>query len=353
RRRPMRAREAARLLLALAFGIAIGASLTTLVAPSRVEAPAAPPTEADLERFKAFLGQFRGDAAPAKAIEPADYSAEVVMYDQPRLMDEAFGKLKRQTPGKTDLYLLAFAGDGDEDVFRNEVEYAEKLFSQRFGAAGRTLVLENNPATVGTRPLATWTNLEDALERLSTRVMDPEEDILVLFLTSHGSETHELYVGMGDLPLDAIGAGDLADILAAHPLRWKVVVVSACYSGGFVAPLKNATTMVIAAAREDRPSFGCGADSDITYFGNAFLAHGLNEADTFRGAFDVATRLVADWEAEHTEGEPSEPQIASTPLVEAKLAGWRQELKLGAPVPFAPADPPAHDAQAGSRSRNQ
>lgn len=354
----MRTGEVARLLLVLAAGAALGWTLaqprTTIIAP--VATPDTAPTDADVARFRNFLGSFLPGAA-LEAPEPPDYSAEVVLYDQPRLMDEAFARIKRHTPGKTDLYLLAFGGDGDENVFRNEVEYAETLFSQRFGAKGRTLVLENNPATVGTRPLATWTNLEDALERLTTRVMDPEEDILVLFMTSHGSREHDLYVGMGELPLDQINAEDLADILAAHAIRWKVVIVSACYSGGFVAPLKNATTMVITASRDDRPSFGCGADSDITYFGKAFLAHGLNETDTFRGAFDIATRLVADWEAEHEEGEPSEPQIASTPLVEAKLAGWRKDVKLGAPVPFAPAatvrpDAAPGDAQSKARSRN-
>jgi hypothetical protein len=350
----MHTREVVRLLVVLVLGVVAGRSLTTL-APTTVEpaSVSAPPTEADVERLRGFLGLFLDTGEETHADEAPDYSAEVVMYDQPRLMDEAFAKLKRQTRGKTDLYLLAFGGDGDENVFRNEVEYAEKLFSQRFGAAGRTLVLENNPATVGTRPLATWTNLENALERLATGVMDPEEDILVLFMTSHGSEEHELYVGMGVLPLDQIAAEDLADILAAHGLRWKVVIVSACYSGGFVAPLKNATTMVITAARADRTSFGCGADSDITYFGKAFLAHGLNETDSFRGAFDIAVRLVADWEAEHETGKPSEPQIASTPLVEAKLASWRKGLKLGAPVPFAPAPPTAHETQADARSRNQ
>ena len=352
----MHAREAARLLLALAAGVAIGWTLSTTAPAPRVVATPAPdaaPTGADLAQFRQFLADLLPGNEPGRADEPPDYSPEVVMYDQPRLMDEAFAHLVRHTPGKTDLYLVAFGGDGDEDVFRNEVEYAETLFSQRFGAKGRTLVLENNPATVGTRPLATWTNLEDALERLTTRVMDPEEDILVLFMTSHGSEEHDLYVGMGTLPLDPINAEDLADILAAHPVRWKVVIVSACYSGGFVAPLKNATTMVVTAARADRTSFGCGADSDITYFGKAFFAHGLNETDSFRGAFDVATRLVAEWEAEHDDAKASEPQIASTPLIEAKLASWRKDLKLGAPVPFAPAAKPDGEAQSRARSRNQ
>ena len=41
--------------------------------------------------------------------------------------------------GKVNLYLVAFAGDGNENVFRNEVEYVEKQFVERFDAAGHTL----------------------------------------------------------------------------------------------------------------------------------------------------------------------------------------------------------------------
>src|SRR3546814_8238085 len=74
---------------------------------------------------------------------------------------------------------------------------------------------------------------------------------------------------MGPLPLDQIGAPDLAGILALHPFKWKVVVVNACYSGGFVPPLRGPGTLVLTAARSDRSSFGCGSDSDITYFGKA------------------------------------------------------------------------------------
>lgn len=270
-----------------------------------------------------------------------DYSAERVLYDQRRLVDAALAALVPQTPGKTDLYVVAFAGDGGEDVFRNETEYVEKLFSQRFNAAGRVVVLQNNPATVTQRPLATWSNLEWVLDGLlQHNHFDADEDVLLLFMTSHGDEDHYFYVGMDDLPLDWIQADDLASTLNARPFRWRVVIVSACYSGGFLDGLRNSTSMVITAARSDRTSFGCGSDSDITYFGKAFLAEGLNQTDSFRGAFDLARQLIAEWEDE-AGLDHSEPQIASTPLIEAKLAQWRRGLVLGPPQPFAPNGPVA------------
>lgn len=286
------------------------------------------------------------DAAPATPAEDeakADFDAEQAMYAQPALLDAALSKLAPQVPGKPDLYVVAFAGDAQEDVFRNEAEYVEDLFSKRFGANGHVVVLENNVQTVTTRPLANWTNLHRTLQAIAGR-MDPAEDILLLYLSTHGSDDHQLLVDLDPLPLNQIGPDDIADALKTTPaMRWKVIVVNACYSGGFVDALRDDSTMVMTSARADRTSFGCGADSDITYFGKAFLAEALNKTTSLREAFDLARASVDEWEsadASHAEGkavEHSEPQIASSPSIEAKLATWRRALHAGPTVPFKPA----------------
>lgn len=361
--------EAGRVLLALLLGLGLGlfvrdwtrsepAPAAPLVRekPRRPEPPppaiTEPPGEGqellqNLVTLRDLMARWFPPLIETEAADGPDYSAERVLYDQHRLVAAALDALRPQTRGKTDLYVVAFAGDGDEDVFRNEVEYVEKLFSERFGARGRVIVLENNPATVAQHPLATWSNLELVLDGLlEQNRFDPEEDILLLFLTSHGDEDHYLYVGMDVLPLDWIGAEDLSRILNSRPFRWRVSIVSACYSGGFVDGLKNSTSMVITAARSDRTSFGCGADSDITFFGKAFFVEGLNQTDSFRGAFDVARQLIGEWESAEQQ-PPSEPQIASTPLIEAKLAEWRRGLRLGPPQAFET------PAQAAAKSTKQ
>lgn len=283
------------------------------------------------------------DDSGAGTAPAPDFDAEEVMFNQRALLDAALAKLKPHTPGATGLYVVAFAGDAEEDVFRNEAEYVERLFTQRFGAQGRVLVLENNSATVATRPLATWTNLHYALDAIA-RKMDPAEDILLLYLTTHGAEDHQLLVDLDPLPLDQIEPADLADALETTPaMRWKVIVVNACYSGGFIEPLRDDSTMVIASARADRTSFGCGADADITWFGKAFLVDALNRTTSLRAAFDLATQAVGKWEMEEHE-EASEPQIATSPVIEAKLAEWQKQLPERPAVPFAPAPKavPAH-----------
>jgi hypothetical protein len=238
-------------------------------------------------------------------------------------------------PGRPNLYLLVFAADGSENVFHNEAEYAARLFTRRFGPTAHALVLENHPDTLATRPLATWSNLEDALDGLAHR-MDPQQDILLLYLTTHGSEDHTLLVDMDPLPLDQIGAQDLGAILGARPFKWKVVVVNACYSGGFIPPLQGDGTLVLTAARSDRSSFGCGTDSDATYFGRAWLVDALNRTPDFVAAFAQAKDEIAKWER-RDRFLPSEPQMAIGRGIADKLARWRHGLKHGPAVPFRPA----------------
>lgn len=74
----------------------------------------------------------------------------------------------------------------------------------------------------------------------------------------------------------------LADALQAFPASVrKVVVIQACYSGGFVLPPKKAPApgeslrnvkkaTVITAARADRTSFGCDSSGETTLFGRSF-----------------------------------------------------------------------------------
>lgn len=285
-----------------------------------------------------------GDAATqapdllSDAAWPADApTPEQVLYAQSALLDREIARLKPRTPGKVNLYAIAFAGDGSENVFRNEAEYFDRLFSRRFDAAGHVLVLENNPATLTTRPLATWSNLERALDAVAAK-MDQQQDILLLYFTTHGSEDHALLVDMDPLPLDQIGADDLPGILDEHPFKYRVVIVNACYSGGFIPPLQGPGTMVIAAARADRSSFGCGEQSELTWFGHAFLVDALNHTPDFRAAFAAARKQIAAWERRDSY-PASDPQIAAGQGIAAQLATWRRGFKPGPAVPFTPAAP--------------
>jgi hypothetical protein len=330
-------------LLAFAAGVLIMITLDH----SRADIGAAPVTAsssaAPADASSSDAGEDSTDSPdwPTSAPTP-----EQVLYSQPAMLQRALANLSPRENGHPNLYVLAFAGDGSEAVFRNEADYAAQLFAQRFDARGHTLVLENSPDTLATHPLASWSNLEAALDGLAKK-MDPSQDILLLYLTSHGSEDHALLVDMDPLPLDQIGADDLGDILKSHPFKWKVVVVNACYSGGFMPALRAPGTLVLAAARSDRSSFGCGSDADITYFGKAWLVDALNRSDSFTGAFKLATDDITQWETKD-KLTASLPQIDQGSAIGSQLALWRQSLLLGPTVPFKPASAMASPAAAST-----
>lgn len=330
-------------LLAFAAGV-----LLMLFSGSHAPAPTVPLVPVSTATVATTASPTSLPASSSSTVNPADNNAdnnawpdsaptpEQVMYAQPSMVQDALNHLSPRVPGKPNLYLIAFAGDGSQNVFRNEAEYVARLFTRRFGSTTHALVLENNPATLQTAPLADWSNLEIALDGLA-RVMKPD-DILMLYFTSHGSEDHQLLVDMDPLPLDAIGATDLPGILAEHPFKWKVIVVNACYSGGFIPPLRGSDTLVMTAARSDRSSFGCGTESDITYFGHAWLVDALNHTDNFVDAFHQSSHEIADWEKQD-KLIPSEPQISIGSGIAAQLARWRKGITPGPTVPFRPAPP--------------
>jgi Peptidase C13 family len=325
-------------LLAFAAGVLLMLGLSHLApSPARLTGTTSEASKVTAEPASAEsnAGDDNNDTPdnwPSKAPSP-----EQVLYAQRDMVQKAIASLGPRIPGRPNLYVLAFGGDGGEDVFRNETEYAAKLFPQRFGPGTHVLVLENNPNSLEKRPLASWSNLESALDGLAD-VMKPDEDILLVYMTSHGDEDHNLLVDMDPLPLDQIGASDLADILKKRPFKWKVVVVNACYSGGFVPTLHGDGTLVITAARADRSSFGCGSDSDITYFGRAWLVDALNRTPDFMEAFKQASGEIAQWE-QKDKLTPSEPQMDVGSGIANQLALWRKHVTPGPSLVFKAAAP--------------
>jgi hypothetical protein len=294
-------------------------------------ADAADGSDVDDAGDQPVAGDAEGEDAPAPVLGPS-IDLERLMGAQPARVQAAVEQVRAQTPGRIDLFAVGFAGDGAERVFRNEVEYFQRLAAQRFGARGRTLALVNSPATLRDAPLATLANLRDALAGVAAR-MDPEEDVLMLFLTSHGHRDHRLYVGLSPLPLRQVTPSDLRSALDDAGIRWRVVVVSACYSGGFVDALRDTRTLVITASRADRTSFGCGSDSNITWFGKAYLAEAMNQTTDFERGFDLAAHRIREWELRDAE-TPSIPQIAAGAALRRHLAAWRGGLPPAAAVPF-------------------
>ncbi|SHL11411.1 C13 family peptidase [Phytopseudomonas punonensis] len=245
---------------------------------------------------------------------------EIGLLKQGELLDSAIAALPASTP-RSELYALTLAGDGKQSVFLREADYVADLLTERFSAYGR-ITLANHRDHLADRPLATRENLRRAVQAIAER--SGPEDLVFIYLTSHGSRTHELNLDQPRLQLGDLPADELADLLKPLAERDKVVVISACYSGGFIPALKDDKTLVMTAARADRVSFGCSEEAEFTYFGRALFAEALQQTDDLEQAFKLASAAVAA--REKADGfEASEPQIWAPPAVIEHWNALRQQ----------------------------
>ena len=158
--------------------------------------------------------------------------------------------------------------------------------------------------------------------------MDVEEDVLVLFLTSHGSAEHKFSLDLYPFRFKQIDPGTLRQALDDSGIRNRVVIISACYAGGFAGRLQDPNTLVIAAAAPDRNSFGCSNEADWTYFGKAYFDEALRQTHSFTSAFEMAAPAIETREkgANH---DPSKPLMVVGTNIGETLA--RLERQLASP----------------------
>jgi hypothetical protein len=250
--------------------------------------------------------------------------SEDALYAQSELLRTAEQRIMPGRAGVEHLYFVGFAPDAAQDVFMKETLAIGKLLEERFGVGGRALSLISHPAVVDKYPMATLTSLRHALKTLGGRI-DREEDVVLLHLTSHGSESHELDVEFYPLQLQAIRPADLRSALDEAGIKWRIIVISACYSGGFIDALKEAHTLVVTASDAKHTSFGCGNAFDFTYFSKAYYDEALRKTWSFEHAFALARESVR--RREQNEGlERSNPQMFIGTSMRGKLASLEKRL---------------------------
>jgi len=279
------------------------------------------------------IGPSIGHHSESEDFEPAP-EVRATSIDQRRLLDSALSELTPRNPKKINLFLLAVAGDDAQEVFHREANFVRKKFDREFDTRGHSLVLVNSSYTLKTDPMATKDNIRESLNGIAIR-MDKQNDIMFLFLTSHGSREKEFILHQKGLDLQGLRSKELGAMLKETGIRWKVILISACYSGGFIDALKDDNTLVITAARNDRRSFGCAAQNDLTYFGRAFFKESLSDTRSFEDAFHKATSLVDKWETDYpqsqgtnSQAEHSLPQMVDPEAIRKYLKQWRRQLAI-------------------------
>ncbi|KAF0812575.1 hypothetical protein IGB42_02864 [Andreprevotia sp. IGB-42] len=251
---------------------------------------------------------------------PPKLAGEDAFYGETYLLDDALDAITAGKPGVPEVFTIALGGDAEQAVFLREARSFDTLFQQRFATPGHTILLANHDSATGKIPIATQTSLSAALQRIGQQ-MNKDEDVLVLYMTSHGGRTHDFLIDNAPLELNQITPQWLAAAIREAGIRWRVVVVSACYSGGYIAPLMAEDALVATAADATHTSFGCADENDFTYYGHA-LHDALRSHADWLPAFEAARVAVSERERRE-QIEPSHPQLFVGAAIAGKLVSWR------------------------------
>jgi hypothetical protein len=194
------------------------------------------------------------------------------------------------------------AGDDAEPVFDN----ATRAFERRLRAAG---VPPGNIHRLSASGAEIGGEVEPAdADTLLRRVADlparPGDRCLV-FLTSHGERGAGLWLARSDR---ALRPDELARALSGGCAGVPtVVIVSACYSGGFAAgKMAQPNRIILTASRRERPSFGCQVQRTYNFFDQCLLGT-LPKAGSWRAVFSGVKACVGRMERA-LRARPSDPQ---------------------------------------------
>ena len=207
---------------------------------------------------------------------------------------------------------VLIAGDDHEPAFDNAVDrMAEKLAG--FGVPRSNMTVLK--ATGRGRQAATIANIKAAFDSLEPA---PSEGCFV-FITSHGAPKRGLVIKRDDAFLGPPALGTLLN--GACRNRPTVVIASGCSSGNFAEgrsmPARN--RVILTAARDDRPSFGCNADLRFTVFDGCVL-DGLDGGSRWPSVMDKTRNCVSEAERALHVGPPSAPQLSVGAAVRDLLA---------------------------------
>lgn len=293
------------------------------------------------------------DGTPLDVLFRADAGTQIERNRSPageleehRKLERALAALAPQRKGVVDAYVLSIALDSDP-VFGREAREAAAVLQRRYGAAGRTVVLAGSDGSgPSALPRGTPGTLAVALARIA-ELLDKSEDAIILYTTSHGAP-FGLYYHDSDQGYGAISPNRLGAMLDELAVFNRLLILSACFSGGFVQRLQSQSAVIITASSSDRTSFGCAAENDWTYFGDAMINHALRKPQPLAAAFAEAGGLVESWESQGGV-PPSQPQLS----IGADAGRWLEALERRVPKTATrpvgrPAFDPTRPARPGS-----
>lgn len=193
------------------------------------------------------------------------------------------------------------AGDASIPNFDNAVT----TFSGRLHQLG----IEAKLLTSDPKKITDWRGWATAnrIDVLFNQIDFQPDDGCLVFVTSHGS-VYGLEMAADLWEWKTLTPARLGGILTRHcGDRPTVAILSGCHSGTFLRPEMEAENRIIlTAARYDRTSFGCSADTLYTYFDECLL-DAMSGLGTWRAIF-ARTKACVSLKERGRKFTPSLPQ---------------------------------------------
>ena len=245
------------------------------------------------------------DAASAQqqqGLDPASFAAGETAFApaeaarQAELIAASLNAIPPQRAGVVDTYVLS-AAFWDDPVFESEAKEAAAILGRRYDASDRTIILTaGKGGGARTYPAASPNNFQAALGKIGATI-DPNEDLVVVFMTSHGGPDGTVAIQEKQRLMGGVRALNLRSSLQQAGIKNKLVIVSACFSGNFIPPfIRDPDATVLTAAAADKTSFGCEPSRDWTFFGDALFNHALRGGAGLIRSYNDALTLISAWE---------------------------------------------------------
>ena len=201
-------------------------------------------------------------------------------------------------------HAIMVSGDDSIRNFDNSRDALGELFVAK-GLAAENQHHLNSQFSLETKPPADQATLQALALSFTQLNIRPEQDACLFYVSSHGKQGDGVY-------MKRVHDGQHTPAQLNTALNWTcgtaptVVMVSACYSGQFIQPLRADNRIIMTAASAQRPSFGCSEAQEYTFWDGCVIDN-FERSSTWENLYTNVKQCIA--QKEQQLGYPaSQPQ---------------------------------------------
>ncbi len=228
------------------------------------------------------------------------------------LLSKQFDDLNTYLQGKSpDEKIYIYVGSAQHSqstAFMNDVLLTNQKLLQ-INPNFKSIILSNEINFRSLRyPFATLENLNKTFNVLS-EISTKYKLTLVTLISTHGN-VDILSVNINHSYYQPVKSDNILNWLnSLSKDSSKTILISACYSGSFIEPLRQSNTIILTASAKDRSSFGCHPRDKNTYFIQELFSPDFDMKVDWLGNFVLTEKRIVLLEKKERLSPSSNPQI--------------------------------------------